>query len=129
MYAYFKRQTIEITHEKTWTWLRKWDLKRETEYHQNKAIRTNYIKAKIYMQQNSKCRLYGDRDKTIYHIIRECSELAQKIKIRLNCVGKAIHLELCRKVDFRNKWFLHNPEFKKMRPTVLSGVLRFKWIN
>ena len=25
------------------------------------------------MQQNSKCRLCGDRDKTINHIISECS--------------------------------------------------------
>ena len=32
MYGYFKRQTREISHEKTRTWLRKGDLKRETEY-------------------------------------------------------------------------------------------------
>ena len=30
-YGYFKRQTSEITHNKTWIWLRKGDLKRETE--------------------------------------------------------------------------------------------------
>ena len=28
-------------------------------------------------QQNSNCRLCGDKDETINHIIRECSKLAQ----------------------------------------------------
>ena len=33
---------------------------------QNNAIRTNYVKVKIYnTQQNSVCRLYADKDKTI----------------------------------------------------------------
>ena len=87
--------------KKTWTWLIRGNLKRETEYlliaaqnytikNQlrcsknrldaiNKAIRTNDIKAIIdKMQQNSKCGLCGDRDHTINHIISECSKLAQK---------------------------------------------------
>ena len=38
---------------------------------QNSAIRTNHIKTRIdKTQQNSKCRLCGDRDETINHIIR-----------------------------------------------------------
>ena len=54
----------------TRTWLRKGNLKRETESllitAQNNAIRTNYIKVKIcHTQQNCKCRLYSDRDETI----------------------------------------------------------------
>ena len=28
LHGYFKRQTSEISHEKTWTWLRKGNLKR-----------------------------------------------------------------------------------------------------
>ena len=56
------------------TWLRKGNLKRETESllqaAQNNAIRTNYVKAKIdKTQQNSKCWLCADRDETITHII------------------------------------------------------------
>ena len=63
------------------TWLRKGNFRRETESllkaAQNNAIRTNQIKARIYKtQQNSKCRLCGDRDETINHIISEWSELA-----------------------------------------------------
>ena len=69
--------------EKTWTWLRKRNLKRETEYllvaAQNNAIRTNHIKERIDKTlQNSRCRLCGDRDETINHIISECSKLVQK---------------------------------------------------
>ena len=65
LYGRFKLLINNILLEKTWTWLRKGDLKRETESlqiaAQNNAIRTNHIKAKIdKTQQNSKCRLCGD---------------------------------------------------------------------
>ena len=53
------------------------------------------------MQQNSKCRLCGDRDETINHIISECSILAQKeYKARHDWVGKVIHWEMCKKFKF-----------------------------
>ena len=43
--------TRDISHEKTWTWLRKGNLKRETESlliaAKNNTIKTNYIKARI----------------------------------------------------------------------------------
>ena len=83
LYRRFKRLISNISHEKTWTWLRKGNFKRETESlliaAQNNAIRTNLIKAKIdKTQQNSKCRLCGDRDETINYIISECSKLAME---------------------------------------------------
>ena len=79
----FKRLINNISHEKTWTWLKKGNLKRETESlliaAQNNAIRTNHVKARIdKTQQNSKCRLCGDKDETINHIISEYSKLVQK---------------------------------------------------
>ena len=80
---------------------------------QNNAIRPNHIKVRIdKMQQNSKCRLCGDRDETINHIISECSKLAQKeYKTRNDWVGKVIHWELCKKfkLDHTNKLYMHNP--------------------
>ena len=80
---------------------------------QDNAIRTNHIKARIdKMQQNSKCRLCGDRDEMINHIISECSKLAQKeYKARHDWVGKVIHWEMCKKFKFdpTNKWYMHNP--------------------
>ena len=49
-------------------------------------------------QQNRKCRLCGDRDKTIKHIISEYSKLAEKeFKTRRDWVGNAIHWMMCKK--------------------------------
>ena len=80
---------------------------------QNNAIKTNHIKARIdKMQQISKCRLCGDRNKTMNHIISKCSKLAQKEnKTRHNWVGKVIHREMCKKMKFdhTNKWYIYNP--------------------
>ena len=64
------------------------------------------------MQQNSKCRLCGDRDETINHIISDCNKLAQKeYKTRHDWIGKVIHWEMCKKFNFdhTNKWYMHNP--------------------
>ena len=99
----FKRLINNISHDKTWTWLRKGNFKRETESllmaAQNSTIGTNHIKTRLdKTQQNSKCRLCGDRDETINHIISECSKLAQKeYEARHDWVGKVIH---CKKFQF-----------------------------
>ena len=80
---------------------------------QDNAIRTNHIKVRIdKTQQNSKCRLCGDRDETIEHIISKCSKLAQKeCKAKHDRVGKVIHWEMCKKFKFEhtNKWYIRNP--------------------
>ena len=118
MYGHFKRQTSEISQEKTSTWLRKGNLKWETEPFliatQNNAIRTNYIKARTdKTQQNGRCRLYGDRDKTINHMMSECRKLVQiEYKTRHKWVGMVIQWELCNKFQFdpMNKWYMHNSE-------------------
>ena len=117
LYGRFKRLINNILHEKTWTWLRKENFKRETEslliVAQNNAIRTNHIKARIdKSKQNCKCRLCGDRDETINHITSECCKLARKeYKTRHNWVGKVIHWKMCKKFrfDHTNKWYMYNP--------------------
>ena len=97
-------------------WLRKGNFKKETESlliaAQNNTIRTNHIKVRINkMQQNSKCRLYGDREETINHIISKCSKLAQEYKTRHDWLGKVIHWQMCKKLKFdhTNKWYMHSP--------------------
>ena len=63
-------------------------------------------------QQNRKCRLCGDRDETINHIISECSKLTQKeYETRHDWVGKVISWEMCKKLKFdhTNKWYMNNP--------------------
>ena len=117
IYGRFKRLINNISHDKTWTWQGKGKFKRETESlliaAQDNAVRTNHIKARIYKtQQNRKCRLCGDRDETINHIISECSKLAQReYKARHDWLGKVIHWEMCKKFKFdhTNKWYMHNP--------------------
>ena len=71
LYDRFERLINNISHQKTWTWLRKGNL-RETKSlliaAQDNAIRTNHIKARIdKMRENSKCRQCGDRDETVNH--------------------------------------------------------------
>ena len=130
LYGRFKRLINNISHDKTWTWLRKGNFKRETESlliaAQNNAVRTNHIKARIdKTQQNSKCRLCSDRDETINHIISECSKLAQKeSKTRHDWVGKVIHWEMCKKFKFdnTNKWYMHNPA-----PVLENNRYKLQW--
>ena len=82
LYGRFKRLIHNISHNKTWTRLKKGYFKRETESlliaAQNNAVRTNHIKARIdKTQQNSKFRLSVDRNEIINHIISDCNKLAQ----------------------------------------------------
>ena len=97
LYGYFKRQTNENARNKMWTWLRKRNCKRETEFlliaTQNNVIRDNYIKATAdHTQLNSKCRLCDDKDETINHLRRGCSKLVQKAyKTWHGWMGKVIH--------------------------------------
>ena len=94
---------------------------------QNNAIRTNHIKARIdKTQQNSKYRPCCDRDKTINHIISECSKLALKeYKARNDWVDKVIHWEMCKKFKFdhTNKWYMHNPA-----PVLENDTHKLLWV-
>ena len=116
LYVRFKRLINSISLDKSWTWLRKGNFKREREsllmLARNNAIRTNHIKArKDKTQQYSKCWLCGDRNETINHIISECSKLPQKeYKTRHHWATKVINWEMCKKFkfDLKNKWYMHN---------------------
>ena len=81
------------------------------------------MKARIdKTQQNSKCRLCGDRDETINHIISECSKLAEKT--RHDWVDNVIHWEMCKKFKFdhTNKWYMHNPA-----PVLENDTHKLRW--
>ena len=64
-------------------------------------------------QQNNKCRLYRERGETIYHIVSKSGKLTQKEKTRYDWVGKVIHWELCKRLNFDStaKWYMHKPDF------------------
>ena len=84
------------------------------------------MKAKIdKTQQNSECRLCGDSDEMINHIISECSKLAQKeYKTRHDWVGKVIHREMCKKSKFEhtNKWYMHS-----QAPVIENDTHKLVW--
>ena len=130
-YGWFKRLINNISPEKTWTWLRKGNFKRETESlqiaAQDSAIGTIQIKARIdKSQQNSKCWLCVDRAETINNIISECSKLAQwEYKARTDWVGKMIQWEMCKKFKFdhTNKWYMRNPA-----PVIENATHKILWV-
>ena len=134
LYGRFKRLINDLSHDKTWTWLSKGNIKRETESllitAQNNAIRTNQIKARIdKTQQNSKCRLCGGRDETINHMIGECSKLAEKeYKIRYDWVGKVIHREMCKYFKFDQMVYAQPSSFPGEGHTNSYGTLTYKRI-
>ena len=84
MYGQFVREMTERTDEKeTLNWLRKADLKVETEAMlcaaEEQAIRTNCVKYKIdKTAQSPLCRMCEKKSETISHIVSECEKLAQK---------------------------------------------------
>ena len=93
----FLRQTEEIRDNAIWDWLRKGDLKKETEgmitAAQDQALRTNAIKALVEKQNLSPlCRMCGEKDESMGHLVGECSKLAQtEYKHRHDNVARMIH--------------------------------------
>ena len=87
MNGQYHRQTQEHTPSETWKLLTRGSPKRETESliiaAQDQALRTNYRKAKIEKSTNdARCRLCQSRDETVYHLVNECSKIAQTDMIR-----------------------------------------------
>jgi len=72
-----------ISEEDTFLWLRKGDLKLETESEvvaaQDQALQTKYYATKILStERDSKCRLCQQFDETIDHTISACPILAKE---------------------------------------------------
>ena len=110
---------LETTDEKeTRNWLRKADLKVETEAIlcavQEQAIQTNLVKHKIdKTAQSPPCRMCDKKNETISHIVSKCEKLAQKqYKRRHDNVSKIVHWKLWGKYNLKRseKWYEHAPE-------------------
>ena len=91
LHGQFLQQTKKRGNKDWWQWLQNRTPKCETESliftAQKQAIRTNLIKWKTdKSQEQTKCRMCSRADKTISHIVSECSKLAQKeYKRRYKC--------------------------------------------
>ena len=82
---------------------------------QDQAIRTNTIEKHIDKQNISpECRVYGQREETVSHILTECTALAQKPykTWRHDRTAQVIHWELSGRWGFERtvKWYEHKPE-------------------
>ena len=119
MHGQYQQQTKDIKDPTdSWKWLTQQDLHRETEgliiAAQDQSLSTNYIKNKIHGQDISpKCRLCGDKDETIDHILNGCPKLAQsEYKKRHDKVAAAVHWSMCKNyhIPCPDKWYNHQAE-------------------
>ena len=70
---------------------------------QDQAIRTNWIRHNIDKEDISpSCRLCGERDETVSHVVSECKELAQNDykKAIHDKVAAVLHWQMCQKYGF-----------------------------
>lgn len=119
LHGQFERATEQVRDPESWGWLKRGILKKETEglltAAQDQALRTNSIKNRIDKEDVSPmCRLCGEREETVSHIVTECKKLAQReYKMwRHDKIGQVIHWKLCQKYNIpcKDKWYDHDPE-------------------
>ena len=118
LHGKFVKDTNDVRGGKSWDWLRGGHLKKETEAlicaAQDQALATNSIKAHIYKEDvPDRCRLCGQSNETVMHIVGGCSTLAGKeYKTRHDRVGTLIHWLLLKKWNIvcADKWYNHTPE-------------------
>ena len=77
------------------------------------AIGTNYAKYKIDKSvETPMCRMCGENNESVGHLVSECSKLAQKEhKRKHDNVARIVHWELCGKhgLERSEKWYSHEP--------------------
>ena len=119
LHGQFEKATMGVCGRRSWDWLKKGHLKKETGSTivaaQDQAIRTNNIRKHIHKEDvSSLCRMCGKFDKTIAHIVAECPSLAQNEyqKWRHDQEARMIHWKLCEKWGFERgeMWYTHNAE-------------------
>ena len=118
MHGQYTRASNGIDWEKSWSWLRRGDLKGCTEAlvcsAQEQSLRTNYTKYHIDKTSDTPlCRMCGERGETVSHLVSECSKLAQReYKRRHDNVAKYIHWLLAEKYGFERatNWYEEKPE-------------------
>ena len=114
----------------SWQWLKKGWMKKETEgllmAAQDQALPTRNYKVTIMKEEGSKkCRMCGERDETVMHIISECEKLAQgEYKKRHDRVASIIHWELCALHGFQRSknWYEH-----KVEPVLENDNIKILW--
>ena len=117
---YFKRQInmpnvdIGLSH----SWLKNSYLRYETESllcaAQEQALATKHVCSRIFHQgTDTKCRLCGEHDETVHHIVSGCKMLAaNQYLFRHDQVGKYIHWHILKDLGLKvtDSWIQHVPE-------------------
>ena len=118
LHRQYVRSTGEIRDYKRWNWFKTGTIKKDTKgtlmAPQDQALRTNAIKSRFDRQHISPmCRLCGEREETISHIVADCTKLAQK---QYRCwrherVALAIHWNYAKDLDspHSDQWYEHAP--------------------
>ena len=104
--------------EDTWGWLRRGKLKKETEgmilAAQVQALPTKHRKIRIEKQHGDPtCRLCGECEETIMHVLSECKKIAQtEYKKRHDKVATWDTLEAVQiyNLPYSNNWYEHLAE-------------------
>ena len=118
MHSVFFTKT-DFRDTRSWEWLRTGDLKKATEgtimAEQEEAIRTRMIRHTVDKENVSPlCRLCGERNETVAHLVSECTMLAQKQykEWRHDAICRVIHWRMCIDygLDHADKWYEHRPE-------------------
>ena len=111
--------STEFRNVRSWDWLKKGDVKKATEgtlmAAQEQAIRTRSIKHHIDKEIISPlCRICGEREETVGHLISECKNLAQKQykQWRHDKIAQVIYWQLCKdhNLEHAEKWYDHSPQ-------------------
>ena len=119
LYGQFVREMAEsVDKDRTWEWMRKSNLKVETETlilaAQEQALRTNAVKCNIDRTKYSPlCRLCGELSESVTHLVCGCKVLAQKeYKRRHDNIARIVNWMLCRRYDLRrfDRWYEHYPD-------------------
>ena len=115
MHGQFERETRNLKTEDSWAGLENGDLKGETESlimtAQEQILNTNSVKKHIYAcSEPSLCRLCGEKEENVSHIMSSCKMLAQRdYKCRRDKICSNVHWNLCKKFGFdvSDKWYQH----------------------
>ena len=101
LHGQFRKATEEVRSKRSWDWLKKGYLKKETESAivaaQDQAQCTRNLRNAVYGENvESICRVCGAADETVAHIVSECSKLAQKEykQVRHDNVAKMLQWKL-----------------------------------
>jgi len=131
LHGQFQRQTENLVDEQeSVAWLEDGYMKKETESllmaAQEQSLRTRKVMRDIdHRNIDPKCRLCGEKDETVEHLVSACSKLAQiQYKQRHDKVASIIHWRLCKKygIPVQRDWYKH--EIQKI---IESSSVKILW--